>query len=161
MYITTHARKVKGASGGQRTGDEVRGFCEYVINVSPSTGWKQRVAANEPDDIEVYFTRGNTDWKFDAELGSDGLEVSRERDTQPAADGTYQVGDAAEVRFTSDGSSLSLDNVSTKDGWSVTKREVSTDDIEIDFRKGKATAEFGAEISNGQTKLEINQKAIE
>jgi hypothetical protein len=35
---------------------------------------------------------------------------------------------------------------------------VSSDDIEIDFIKGAATAEFDVEIDRGQVKLELNQK---
>jgi hypothetical protein len=36
---------------------------------------------------------------------------------------------------------------------------VSSDDIEIDFRQGRAKAEFGAELDDaGRLSLEINQK---
>ena len=35
---------------------------------------------------------------------------------------------------------------------------MSSDDIEIDFTKGAAAAEFEAEIDRGQITLELNQK---
>jgi hypothetical protein len=58
-----------------------------------------------------------------------------------------------------DGGSLTLVNVQTNTGWKATKREVSSDDIEIDFRQGKTKAEFGAELDDsGRLSLEINQK---
>ena len=42
----------------------------------------------------------------------------------------------------------------------MTKYDKSSDDIEIDLAKGNsAAAEFGAEQSNSQTKLEVSQKA--
>ena len=128
-------------------------------NVSPNSGWDQRVAERQSDEIEVHFTRNDTDWKFEAEMDGDQAEISRERDTQPADSGSYQVLDAAEVEFSSGNGSLSLGSVGTKSGWKVTKRDASSDDIGIDFAKdNSATAEFEVERSNGQTKLEISQK---
>lgn len=127
-------------------------------DVSANSGWDQRVAADRNDEIEVHFTRGGTDWKFEAELDEDGLEVSRERDTQPADAGTYRVGDAAEATFSASGGSLSLDDLTVGDGWEVTKRDEASDDIEIDLRNGRQTAEFEVERSRGQNKLEISQK---
>lgn len=163
------------AGGGAQATDEVRDgtwrvdeagtvqfqFADNAIelqDVSPNSGWDQRVAAQRSDELEVHLTQDNTDWKFEVELDGGNAEISRERDTQPAEDGNYRVGDAAEVRFSSQEGSLSLDNVDTMDGWEVTTRDESSNDIEIDFRNGDATAEFEAEQSNGQTKIEISQK---
>jgi hypothetical protein len=144
-----------------RIGEEVKanGGSLKLVNVNPDSGWKQRVVDEEPDEIEVRFAKGKTAWRFEAELDSGGLEVSRKRDTQSAGGGTYRVGDAAEVQSSSEGGSLSLDNVSTRDGWGVTRRDVSTGDVEAHFRNGKAAAEVGAEFGRGQIKLEVSQKA--
>jgi hypothetical protein len=65
---------------------------------------------------------------------------------------------AATVSFTVNGNSLKLGKVTQSEGWKETTRDVSSDDIEIDFIKGAATAEFDAEIDRGQVKLELNQK---
>jgi hypothetical protein len=44
-------------------------------------------------------------------------------------------------------------------GRKITKRDGSSDDIEIDFRQGRATTEFGAELDDGGgLSLEIDQK---
>ncbi|WP_047865863.1 hypothetical protein [Rubrobacter aplysinae] len=128
-------------------------------DVSPRSGWDQRVAEQSADELEVHFTRGDADWKFEVEVDGGQAEISTERDTRPADAGSYRVGDAAEVEFSSEGETLSLDNVDTKDGWRVSSRDESSDDIELDFEKGGGlTAEFEAEQSNGQTKLETSQK---
>ena len=110
------------------------------------------------DDVEVHFLKGNVDWKFEVEIDNN-MEISEEQDISQARGGTYKVGDAGEVQFRSDGGSLTLINVQTNTGWKATKREVSSDDIEIDFRQGKTKAEFGAELDDsGRLSLEINQK---
>jgi hypothetical protein len=143
------------------------GTVEFRVNnnvlnlqdVSPNSGWRQRIAAQSSDDIEVHFLKGNVDWKFEVELDPNSLEVSKEQDITQAKAGTYTVGDAGQVRFRSGGGTLTLINVQTNDGWKIKKRDVSSDDIEIDFRQGRATAEFGAELDDGGgLSLEINQK---
>jgi hypothetical protein len=142
------------------------GTVEFRVNnvlnlqdVSPNSGWRQRIAAQSSDDIEVHFLKGNVDWKFEVELDPNSLEVSKEQDITQAKAGTYTVGDAGQVRFRSGGGTLTLINVKTNDGWKIKKRDVSSDDIEIDFRQGRATAEFGAELDDGGgLSLEINQK---
>lgn len=75
-------------------------------------------------EIEVHFTKGDTDWRFEAEL-DDGLKVFGERDTQLAEDGRYSVGGAAEAKSSTNGGSLSPANLSTKNSWSVTTLETS------------------------------------
>ena len=143
------------------------GTVEFQVNdnvldlqdVSPNSGWRQRIAAQSSDDIEVHFLKGNVDWKFEVELDPNSLEVSKEQDITQAKAGTYTVRDAGQVRFRSGGGTLTLINVQTNNGWKITKRDVSSDDIEIDFRQGRATAEFGAELDDGGgLSLEINQK---
>jgi hypothetical protein len=143
------------------------GTVEFQVNnnaldlrdVSPKSGWRQRIAAQSPDDIEVHFLKGNVDWKFEVEIDSNSMEVSKEQDISQARGGTYKVGDAGKVQFRSSGGSLTLVNVQTNTGWKTTKRDVSSDDIEIDFRQGRAKAEFGAELEDsGRLSLEINQK---
>ena len=128
------------------------------MDVRPSSGWDQRVADEKADEIEVHFTRGGTDWKFEVELDRDNMEVSKEQEIRQADAGTYPVGDAGEVDFRADGDSLTLGDVRTNEGWEVTKRDESTDEIEIDFVRGDATAEFEAETGSGGIELEIDQK---
>lgn len=116
------------------------------------------MADEKADEIEVHFTRGRTDWKFEVELDRDNMEVSKEQEIRQADAGTYPVGDAGEVDFRADGDSLTLGDVRTNEGWEVTKRDESTDEIEIDFVRGDATAEFEAETGSGGIELEIDQK---
>lgn len=93
-----------------------------------------------------------------AEIDDDGLEISRERDTQPADPGKYEVGDAATVRFWVSGNKLKLDALQATSGRNETKRDVGADDIEIDFVNGQAAAEFEVDRSRGPLELEISDK---
>jgi hypothetical protein len=161
-----------GATGSMKVRDgtfwvDQAGTVEFQVNnnaldlrdVSPNSGWEQRIAAQESEDIEVHFLRGNVDWKFEVELDPNKMEVSKEQDITQAKAGTYKVGDAGQIQFRSSGGSLTLVNAQTNSGWKITKREVSSDDIEIDFRQGRAKAEFGAELDDsGGLSLEITQK---
>jgi hypothetical protein len=58
------------------------------------------------------------------------------RHTESATAGSYEVLDAAIVSFTVNGNSLKLGKVTLSEGWKETTRDVSSDDIEIDFIKG-------------------------
>ena len=137
---------------------ETQGGSLSLGSAEAKSGWKRRVSVDSAREIEVHFTKGDTDWKFEAEIDDDGLEISRERDTQPIDDGSYEVLEAATVAFTSSGRSLKLGKVTPADGWKETTRDISADDIEIDFTNGSATAEFEVEINRGQVKLELSQK---
>lgn len=139
---------------------QIEGGALKLVSADAKPGWNQRVAVQSAKEIEVHFTQGDTDWKFEAEIDSDGLEISRERDTRPAEDGSYEVLEAATVAFTSSGNSVKLGKVTPAEGWKESTRDVSVDDIEIDFTKGSATAEFEVEIDRGQVKLELNQKVV-
>lgn len=126
--------------------------------VSPNSGWDQRVAEESDDGLEVRFTREDTDWKFQAGVDGGQAEISTGRDIQPAEAGSYMVGDAAEVGFSSEGGTLTLDNVDARDGWRVTEQDESSDEIELEFARGNLTAEFEAELSDGQINLETSRK---
>ena len=74
-------------------------------------------------------------------------------------DGTFKVDKAGSVKFQLDNNALKLQDVSPNSGWRQQIAAQSSDDIEIDFRQGKAKAEFGAELDDGgRLALEINQK---
>lgn len=136
----------------------IQGGSLDLRSAKANSGWKKRVSADKKDEIEVYFTKGNAEKKFEVELDDNRLEISKERDKQPVQGGTFVAGDAAEVKVSINNGSLSLDNIDTKDGWKTTSRDESSDDIEIDFKEGKQTAEFEIERSKGQTRLEVSQK---
>lgn len=129
-----------------------------LVSAEAKPGWKKQVTDESADEIEVHFTKGDTRWKIEAELDSDGLEVSREQDIKPAEAGEFEVLDAATVTFSASGEKLDLDDVVVADGWKETTRDVSSDEIEIDFTKGSAKAEFEAEFDRGQLEVEISHK---
>lgn len=126
--------------------------------VNPNSGWEQRIASQSSDELEVRFTRDDTDWKFEVEVDGGQAEISTERDVQSADGGSYRVGDAARVWFDSEDDTLSLNSLELRDGWRVIEQDESSDEIELDFANGNVTAEFEAEQSDGQTELETSQK---
>lgn len=130
-----------------------------LTEVRPAEGWQHRVADEQPDEIEAHFTRDATDWKFEVELDAETMEISKELEIEQAEGGTYQVGSAAEVSFDTDGSTVTLGDVRTNDGWTVVKQDESTDDIEIDFSNDiGGSAEFEVEAEDTGVGLEIDQK---
>lgn len=131
-----------------------------LTEARPAEGWQQRVADEKPDEIEVHFTQDTTDWKFEVELDDNDFEISKELEIKQAEGGTYQVGSAAEVSFDADGSTVTLGDIRTNEGWTVTKQDESSDDIEIGFTNTGtgASAEFEAEIDDGAVELEVSQK---
>lgn len=131
-----------------------------LTEVRPADGWQQRVSDEKADEIEVHLTRDTTDWKFEVELDADNLEISKELEIKQAEGGTYRVGSAGEVSYDTDGTTVTLNDVRPSQGWTVTKRDESSDDIEIDFRNDDTggSAEFEAEADDGAVELEISQK---
>jgi hypothetical protein len=74
-------------------------------------------------------------------------------------DGTFKVDKAGTVEFRVNNNVLNLQDVSPNSGWRQRIAAQSSDDSVIDFRQGRATAEFGAELDDGGgLSLEINQK---
>ncbi|MFB8386887.1 hypothetical protein ACFC3F_07085 [Microbacterium sp. NPDC055910] len=131
-----------------------------LVEVRPADGWQQRISDEDSDEIEVYFTRDNTRWKFEVELERGTMEISQELKITRGAGGTYPVGSAAVVAFDTDGSTLTLGSVDVSDGWAIVKQDESADDIELDFRNDgtNGSAEFEAELEDGGVDIEISQK---
>lgn len=48
-----------------------------LTEVRPAAGWQQRIAEEKPSEIEVHFTQGDQEWKFEfeAETGSAGVKI--------------------------------------------------------------------------------------
>lgn len=49
-----------------------------LTEVRPADGWEQRVADETAGEIEVHFTKGDQEWKFEVESHSNGLQISKE-----------------------------------------------------------------------------------
>lgn len=130
-----------------------------LIEVRPADGWQQRVSDDDADEIEVHFTRGSTDWKLEVEIDDSTMEISKELRIKLADGGTYQAGSAGEVSFTSNGTTVTLGEVSPSPGWTVAEQDVSSDDIEIEFRNDSGgKAELEVEARGGSVEVEISQK---
>lgn len=130
-----------------------------LIEVRPAEGWQDRVSDESSDEVEVYFAQGNIEWEFEVELGAGSMEISKELEIDQAESGTYDVGSAAEVEIEIDGTTVTLVDVRPAEGWEITKRDESSDEIELDFANDDGgTAEFEAEVEVDGIELEIEQK---
>lgn len=132
-----------------------------LIEVRPAQGWQHRVSDDDDDEIEVRFTNGPVDWKLEVEIDDSTMEISKELKIRQADGGAYAVGSAAEVSFESDGSAVSLGEVSPSQGWEITEQEADSTDIEIEFRSDRGgKAEFEVESRDGLVEVEISQKLV-
>ncbi len=129
-----------------------------LVSATARPGWGKRIADDRADEIEVHFTRRSTDWKFEAELDDGRLEITREQEDRQAQPGTFAVGDAARATIALQGSRLVLRNVASRQGWTETKRDIESDELELDFRRGRETAELEAELRGGNLRVEITLK---
>ncbi|BDZ39768.1 hypothetical protein [Microbacterium suwonense] len=131
-----------------------------LTEVRPSDGWQQRVTDEKPDEIEVHFTQGDQEWKFEVESERGTLQISKELTIRNGASGDFTIGSAATLTLTVDGSTISVADLVPGSGWSTVKQDESPDDVELDFRNDSTggTAEFEAETGSTGVKIEISQK---
>lgn len=130
-----------------------------LTGVRPAEGWHHRVSDDDADELQVNFTRGTTEWKFEVEIDDSTMEISKELTLTSADAGTYLVGSAGEVSFDSDGSTVTTGEVTAREGWTVVTRDESSTDIEIEFRDDRGgKAEFEVEVRSGDLEVEIHQK---
>lgn len=141
----------------------VQGRQLSLTDVRPAAGWDHRVDV-EDDEFDVYFTRGNLEWKFEVEVDDDddqdAFEIKKELKIRQAAAGEYRVGSAGTVSFSLDGANLKLDSATANSGWRITDRKEKSDEIEVDFeddRSGEAEFEVDTHGGNG-VEVEITQK---
>lgn len=131
-----------------------------LTEVRPADGWQQRISDEKPDEIEVHFTQGDQEWKFEVESENGTLQISKELKIRNGASGDFQIGSAATLTLTVDGTTISVSDVMPASGWTTIKQDESPDDIELDFRNESTggTAEFEAEVESSGVKIEISQK---
>ena len=73
-------------------------------------------------------------------------------------DGVWAVGPAGQVEFRITGShTLELVDIRPTDGWAISDQEVSSDEIDVDLRRGPVTYEIQIEIEAGVLEIEIDQ----
>lgn len=131
-----------------------------LTEVRPADGWQQRVADEKADEIEVHFTKGDQEWKFEVESDSNGLQISKELTIRGGDGGDFEVGSAATLTLAVDGQKVSVGDVAPASDWQTVKQDESSDSVELGFRNESTggTAEFEAEADGSGVKIEITQK---
>ncbi|MDT0157615.1 hypothetical protein Q9R19_08275 [Microbacterium sp. ARD32] len=130
-----------------------------LTDVRAAEGWQHRIADEKPGEIEVHFTRPDTEWKFEVELEGGTMQISKQLTLSNATGGSIRVGSAATLQFSAK-DALAVTNVAPADGWTTVKRDEQADDIELSFQNsnGDGEAEFEAETGTGGVRVEISQK---
>lgn len=141
----------------------VQGRQLSLTEVRPAEGWQHRVDADDDDEFDVYFTRGNVEWKFEVEVDDDddddAFNIKKELKVRQASAGEYRVGSAGVVAFSLNGSTLKLDSATASPGWRITDREEDSDKVEVDFEDDRnGEAEFEVDTHGGGVEVEIRQK---
>lgn len=127
--------------------------------ITGADGWQHRVGDEQDDELTVHFANGAARWKFEVELDSEGMEISKEFTLTDADAGIFEVGDAGEVSFSGAADAVTMGEVTPREGWTVTSRDESSSSVEIEFRDDSGgKAEFEVESDHGALEVEISQK---
>ncbi len=78
-------------------------------------------------------------------------------DSTPSGSGaeTYRIGHVATVSISWANGRMSLDSLSVADGWAITKQDIRSDRIELEFESGDDEARFRADFHDGRLRAEI------
>lgn len=127
-----------------------------LIDVVANDGWSVSIDENSPDEIEVDFEQGPREYEIEIEYENGILEIEIDLDIDPAEPGTFDLGPAGTATLSVDGGTVSLDDLSVADGWSVTEQDTSDGEVEIELRNGNVQWELDAEIDDGVLEVEID-----
>ncbi|NNJ47959.1 MAG: hypothetical protein HKP18_09025 [Acidimicrobiia bacterium] len=143
------------------------GYYLYLDKYLLNSGWHVTKEDVKGDQIQLEFHSCHTKVEFKAEVdnGQVKLDVKSSPDyyegyckdepMMPAESVEYAAADAGTVWITFDGYYLTFDNYVLNDGWYVTKQDVKSDQIQLEFHNTYTKVEFKAEVDNGQVKLEV------
>ena len=128
-------------------------------DVTANDGWTMVIDEQEPEEIEVDFTRSNVAWEIEIELENDGriLQIEIDQDIEPADPGTYDLGDAGTFAFSVVDGRLVLDDLSIADGWTLVGLDEEADEIEFELVNGPRSVDVEVELDDdGTIELEID-----
>lgn len=128
-----------------------------LVETRTNPGWSAEIDEEEPQRIDVDFRRANVEWEF--EVGtSRNMEIGIKQRIEPAEAGTYQLGDAGEVKLGVEGGSLVLAEVQTNERWSSEIDKQESDRIELDLERANERWRFRAELDDGELGLELDRR---
>ncbi|MDQ3507171.1 MAG: hypothetical protein M3494_04020 [Actinomycetota bacterium] len=131
-----------------------------LVDVSANSGWDYQLGKQDFDEVKVFFIGDEARWEFGAEI-DDGyiLEVETKQEIPSARPGTYEVGDAGEVSFSTADGRIILDDYGVAEGWSANIEENDFEDVHLKFLgEGGAEYKFEAEYDDGIIEVEIDGK---
>ena len=132
-------------------------------DVTANDGWVMAIDEQDPDEIEVDFSRGNVEWEIEIELEDDGrtLEIEIDQDIEPADPGTYDIGDAGTFSFRVVDGGLVLGDLNVADGWTLTELDEEPDEIEFELTDGPRRFDVEVELEDdGTIELEIDYEVV-
>jgi hypothetical protein len=128
-------------------------------DVTANDGWMMAIDEQDPDEIEVDFTRDNVEWQIEIEVEDDGriLAIEIDQDIEPADTGSYDIGDAGTFAFSVVDGRLVLDDLSIADDWTLVELDEEADEIEFELANGPRSFDVEVELEDdGTIELEID-----
>jgi hypothetical protein len=132
-------------------------------DVTAADGWQADIDEQDPDEIEVDFRRGDTEWRIEIELkdGATTLEIEIDQHIERADAGSYDIGDAGTFAFSVSDGRLVLDDLNVADGWTVAERDEEADEIEFTLVNGPREFDVQVELEDdGSIEIEIDYAIV-
>lgn len=132
-------------------------------DVTANDGWMMAIDEQDPDEIEVDFTRDNVEWEIEIELEDDGriLEIEIDQDLAPADTGSYDIGDAGTFAFSVVDGRLVLDDLNVAHGWTLVELDEEADEIAFELVNGPRSFDVEVELEDdGTIELEIDYEVV-
>jgi hypothetical protein len=132
-------------------------------DVTAADGWQADIDEQDPDEIEVDFRRGDTEWQIEIELkdGATILEIEIDQDIERADSGSYDIGDAGTFAFSVSDGRLVLDDLNVADGWTVAERDEEADEIEFTLVNGPREFDVQVELEDdGSIEIKIDYEVV-
>jgi hypothetical protein len=155
-----------------------------IVSVDQNDGWQIEIEVATGREVEVDFRNGTRRIQFNAELEDGEIRVrARERVTTATAQATtsttqgstastvaaseqtgtitYEAGAAGSVTISSDGSQLTIVDVTAADGWSHEIEVQVGREVEMDFRNGEERVQFNAEFEDGEVRVRVRTRTAD
>lgn len=127
-----------------------------LIEVVANDGWSYSIDVEVAREIEVDFEQGPREYEIEIEYENGILEIEIDLDIDPAEPGTFELGPAGTATLSVSGGTVTLDDLTVSDGWSVTEQDTSDGEVEVELRRDNVRWELDAEVDDGVLEVEID-----
>jgi hypothetical protein len=127
-----------------------------LVDVAAAAGWNAVIDQQTATEIDIDFTAPGREASFEVEWNGTVLEIELDDERRNAEPGTFPLGQAGTATISSDGTTVTLDDLQVNDGWSVIEADGTGGDVDVELRRGGEVWEFDADIELGQLEVQID-----